>query len=83
MADKHFEVELPEEVLAGFGWHETEVPHKIREAFSGSKARVIVLQSLYGVRRAVLKRRIPALYVPLCPMADGSESVAPGPPASV
>ena len=32
MADKHFEVELPEEVLAGFGWHETEVPHKIREA---------------------------------------------------
>ena len=22
MADKHFEVELPEEVLAGFGWRE-------------------------------------------------------------
>jgi hypothetical protein len=32
MVDKHFEVELPEEVLAGFGWYETEVPHKIREA---------------------------------------------------
>ncbi|HXH08430.1 MAG TPA: UPF0175 family protein [Alphaproteobacteria bacterium] len=32
MADKRFEVELPEEVLAGFGWQEAEVPHKVREA---------------------------------------------------
>jgi hypothetical protein len=32
MAEKHFEVELPEEVLAGFGWQEAEVPHKVREA---------------------------------------------------
>jgi len=32
MAAKRFEVDLPEEVLAGFGWHETEVPHKVREA---------------------------------------------------
>jgi hypothetical protein len=32
MADKHFEIELPEEVLAGFGWHDAEVPHKVREA---------------------------------------------------
>ena len=32
MADKRFEVELPEEVLAGFGWQETEVPHRVREA---------------------------------------------------
>jgi predicted HTH domain antitoxin len=32
MADRLFEVELPEEVVAGFGWHETEVPHKVREA---------------------------------------------------
>jgi len=28
---KHFEVELPEEVLAGFGWQEVEVPRRIRE----------------------------------------------------
>ena len=32
MADKRFEVELPEEVLACFGWQETEVASKVREA---------------------------------------------------
>jgi hypothetical protein len=32
IAEKRFEVELPEEVVAGFGWQETEVPHKGREA---------------------------------------------------
>ena len=32
MADKRFEVELPEAVLTGFGWQEVEVPHKVREA---------------------------------------------------
>jgi hypothetical protein len=32
MADKRFEVELPEEVLACFGWQDAEVPHKVREA---------------------------------------------------
>ena len=32
MADKRFEVELPEEVLVCFGWQDTEVPQKVREA---------------------------------------------------
>ena len=32
MAEKRFEVELPDEVLTCFGWHETEVPQKVREA---------------------------------------------------
>ncbi len=32
MADKRFEVELPEEVLACFGWQDAEVPTKVREA---------------------------------------------------
>ncbi len=32
MAEKHFEVVLLEEVLAGFGWQEAEVPAKVREA---------------------------------------------------
>jgi len=32
VAEKHFEVELPEEVLAGFGWQESEVPGRVREA---------------------------------------------------
>ena len=32
MAEKRFEVSLPEEVLAGFGWQEAEVPAKLRTA---------------------------------------------------
>ena len=32
MADKHFEVDLPEEVVAGFGWKEAEVPQRLRES---------------------------------------------------
>ncbi len=32
MAEKRFEVELPEEVLTCFGWQEAEVPRKVREA---------------------------------------------------
>ena len=32
VADKHFEVDLPEEVVAGFGWQEAEVPSRMREA---------------------------------------------------
>ena len=32
VADKRFEVELPEEVLACFGWQDAEVPRKVREA---------------------------------------------------
>ncbi len=32
MADKRFEVELPEEVLSGFGWRDADVPQKVREA---------------------------------------------------
>ena len=32
MSKKQFEVELPEEVLSGFGWNEAEVPSPVREA---------------------------------------------------
>ena len=32
MTGKHFEVELPEEILAGFGWQEAEVPRRVQEA---------------------------------------------------
>jgi hypothetical protein len=32
VAEKHFEVELPEEVVDGFGWQESEVPRRVREA---------------------------------------------------
>ncbi len=32
MAERHFKVKLPEEVLTGFGWQESEVPRRVREA---------------------------------------------------
>lgn len=32
MAEKLFEVSFPEEVLAGFGWEDAEVPARLREA---------------------------------------------------
>ena len=32
MAEKLFEVSLPEEVLAGFGWEDAEVPDQLRQA---------------------------------------------------
>jgi hypothetical protein len=32
MAGKRFEVELPEEVVAGLGWDDGEVPDRMREA---------------------------------------------------
>ncbi len=31
MAAKRFEVELPEEVVAGFGWEDAEAPERMRE----------------------------------------------------
>lgn len=32
MADKDFHVSLPEEVVGGFGWNDSEVPRRVREA---------------------------------------------------
>ena len=32
MNEKHFAIDLPEEVLTGFGWHDAEVPQRVREA---------------------------------------------------
>ena len=32
MAEKRFEVELPEEVVTWFGWHEKDISYKVREA---------------------------------------------------
>jgi hypothetical protein len=31
MAERRFQVDLPDEILAGFGWQEEEVPSKLRE----------------------------------------------------
>ena len=32
MAEKDFRVSLPQEVVGGFGWNESEVPSRVREA---------------------------------------------------
>lgn len=32
MAEKDFHVTLPQEVVGGFGWDESEVPDRVREA---------------------------------------------------
>ncbi|HKN01744.1 MAG TPA: UPF0175 family protein [Candidatus Binataceae bacterium] len=32
MAEKNFHVSLPQEVVGGFGWNESEVPSRVREA---------------------------------------------------
>jgi len=32
LADKNFRVSLPPEVVGGFGWEDSEVPHRVREA---------------------------------------------------
>ena len=32
MAEKDFHVSLPQEVVGGFGWNESEVPSRVREA---------------------------------------------------
>ncbi len=61
-ADKHFAITLPEEVVAGFGWADEEVPTRIREvlvmellrryAMSQRKAAELLhltLRELFGV----------------------------------
>jgi hypothetical protein len=32
VAEKDFQVSLPQEVVGGFGWNESEVPSRVREA---------------------------------------------------
>ena len=32
VADKDFQVSLPQEVIGGFGWEDSDVPRRVREA---------------------------------------------------
>lgn len=32
MAEKDFQIRLPQEVVGGFGWNDSEVPRRVREA---------------------------------------------------
>lgn len=56
MAEKRFEVELPEEVLLGFGWEEGEVPRRVREA--------LLMNAIREARRCV--------YDPVCRDHEGN-----------
>ncbi len=57
VADKRFEVELPEEVLAGFGWQDTEVPRKVREALVMELLRLDRLSEAQAAAVLQLDRR--------------------------
>ena len=56
MAGKHFDVELPEDVLAAFGWKESEVPHRVREALVMELLRLDRLSEAQAARSLDLDR---------------------------
>ena len=53
MAEKDFSVSLPPEVLGGFGWNESEVPSRVREALVMELLRLDRLSE--GQALAILK----------------------------
>jgi transcriptional regulator with GAF, ATPase, and Fis domain len=57
VSQKHFEVELPEEILAGFGWQEVEVPRRIREALVMELLRLDRLSEAEAARFLELNRQ--------------------------
>jgi hypothetical protein len=57
VAEKHFEVELPEEVLLGFGWEEGEVPRRVREALLMELLRLDKLSEAQAANMLCLDRR--------------------------
>jgi Uncharacterised protein family (UPF0175) len=71
MADKRFEVELPEEVLAGFGWQDIDVPSKVREALvmnllrldriSEAQAAELLQLDRWGLLDTMGHYRVPAI----------------------
>jgi predicted HTH domain antitoxin len=71
MAGKRFEVELPEEVLAGFGWQDREVPERLREALvmellrrhviSQGKAAELLNMSRWDIFDVMSRYNVPAI----------------------
>ena len=71
MAEKRFEVELPDEVLAGFGWREAEVPHKLRETLvmellrrhviSQGKAAELLQLNRWDLYEVMGRHQVPAI----------------------
>jgi hypothetical protein len=75
MAEKRFEVDLPDEVLAGFGWQEEEVPSKLRETLVMELLRLDQLSEAQAAELLNLDRgelievmgryRVPAVWMSL------------------
>ena len=71
MADKHFDVVLPEEVVAGFGWIEGEVSARVREALvmellrqhviSQGKAAELLQLSRWDLYEVMGRYKVPAI----------------------
>lgn len=71
MAEQRFEVVLPEEVVAGFGWTEGEVSARIREALvmellrqhviSQGKAAELLQISRWDLYEIMGRYRVPAI----------------------
>ena len=57
MNDKHFEVDLPEAVLTGFGWQEAEVPERVREALVMELLRLDRISEAEAAEALGLNRR--------------------------
>ncbi len=74
MADKDFHVRLPQEVVGGFGWNESEVPSRVREALVMELLRLDRLSeaqaaSILGVARWELLELMGRFDVPAVRMS--------------
>jgi hypothetical protein len=75
MAERRFQVDLPDEILAGFGWQEEEVPSKLRETLVMELLRLDQLSEAQAAELLTLDRwellevmgryRIPAVQMSL------------------
>jgi len=54
VAEKEFHVSLPQEVVGGFGWNESEVPSRVREALVMDLLRLGRLSLLREVTGSLL-----------------------------
>ena len=71
MASKHFDVELPEDLLAAFGWREGEVSDRVREALvmqllredrlSEAKAATLLGLDRWQLLETMTRYRVPAI----------------------
>jgi Uncharacterised protein family (UPF0175) len=75
VAEKRFEVDLPEEVLAQFGWPEADVPRRLREVLvmellrddrlSEAQAADLLHLDRWGLLELMSRYRVPAIRMSL------------------